>query len=118
MSVPPKAQRRAAELRELIERDNYEYYALDAPSASDAEYDARFRELQALEAEHPDLVTADSPTQRVGTAAQSQFGEVRHRVPMLSLGNAFEPDEVAAFDRRVREGLAVEAVEYAAEPKF
>src|SRR5207237_1117437 len=77
MSVPPKAQRRAAELRELIERYNYEYYALDAPSVTDAEYDARFRELQALEAEHADLVTADSPTQRVGTAAQLQFGEVR-----------------------------------------
>jgi DNA ligase (NAD+) len=118
MSVPREARRRAGALREDIERHNYQYYALDAPLVTDAEYDRLFRELQALEAEYPELVTPDSPTQRVGTQPQNQFGAVTHRVPMLSLGNAFETAEVAAFDRRVREGLSQDKVEYAAEPKF
>ena len=118
MSGARDARARIAALRAEIERHNYQYYALDTPSVSDAEYDALFRELQALEAEHPDLVTPDSPTQRVGTAPQGEFGQVTHRVPMLSLGNAFSEDEVAAFDRRVREGLGEDAIEYAAEPKF
>jgi DNA ligase (NAD+) len=118
MNVPHEARQRAAALREELERHNYEYYALDAPLISDAEYDALFRELQDLEARYPELATPDSPTQRVGTQAQNQFGEVRHRVPMLSLNNAFEDDEVAGFDRRARENLDVATVEYAAEPKF
>ena len=118
MSAARDARARIAALREEIERHNYQYYALDAPSVSDAEYDALFRELQALETGHPDLVSPDSPTQRVGTAPLGEFGQVTHRVPMLSLGNAFSEDEVAAFDRRVREGLAEEEIEYAAEPKF
>ncbi|MDB5904904.1 MAG: lig [Betaproteobacteria bacterium] len=118
MSASDDPRAAAAALREAIEHHNYRYYALDAPLVSDAEYDALFRELQALEAAHPELVTPQSPTQRVGTAPQEQFGQVRHRVPMLSLGNAFEPEEVAAFDRRVREGLGQDEVEYAAEPKF
>ena len=118
MSAPREAQRRAAALREEIDRHNYQYYALDAPLVSDAEYDALFRELQALEADYPELVTRDSPTQRIGAAPQSQFGEVTHRVPMLSLANAFGDEEVAAFDRRIREGLGEQEVEYAAEPKF
>jgi DNA ligase (NAD+) len=111
-------RKRVAHLREEIERHNYHYHALDAPLVTDAEYDALFQELQALEAQHPDLVTADSPTQRVGARPQTSFGEVRHRLPMLSLANAFDADEVQAFDRRVREALGVEKVEYAAEPKF
>jgi DNA ligase (NAD+) len=118
MSVPREVRDRAAALREEIERHNYQYYALDAPLVTDAEYDAMFRELQALEAEHPALLTSDSPTQRVGASPQTEFGEVTHRVPMLSLGNAFGMDEVAAFDRRVREGLGQDEVEYAVEPKF
>ena len=118
MTVPREVRERAAALRDEIERHNYQYHALDAPLVSDAEYDRLFRELQALEAQHPELITADSPTQRVGAQPQSQFGPVTHRVPMLSLGNAFEPDEVTAFDRRVREALGVDTVEYAAEPKF
>jgi DNA ligase (NAD+) len=118
MSVPRSARERAAVLREEIERHNFQYYALDQPLISDAAYDALFRELQALEREHPELVTADSPTQRVGTAPVSEFGQIAHRVAMLSLGNAFSEDEVAAFDRRVREGLGEEEIEYAAEPKF
>lgn len=118
MSAPRAAVDRAAELREAIERHNYQYYALDSPLVSDAEYDALFRDLQALEAAYPELVTPDSPTQRIGTAPQSEFGQVTHRLPMLSLGNAFEAAEVAAFDRRVREGTGAEEIEYAAEPKF
>lgn len=118
MSVPRDAERRAAALREEIDRHNYQYYALDAPLVSDADYDALFRELQVLEARHPELVTPDSPTQRVGAGPQAQFGQVAHRLPMLSLANAFGEDEVRAFDRRIREGLDEATVEYAAEPKF
>jgi DNA ligase (NAD+) len=118
MSVPRDVREHARTLREELERHNYQYYALDAPLVSDAEYDALFRELQALEARYPELATPDSPTQRVGTQAQNQFGEVRHRVPMLSLNNAFDDDEVAAFDRRAREGLGAATIEYGGEPKF
>jgi DNA ligase (NAD+) len=118
MSVPRDVRARAAALRGELERHNYQYYALDAPLLSDAEYDALFRELQALEAQHPELVTSDSPTQRIGAQPQTEFSEVKHRLPMLSLSNAFATEEVSAFDRRVREALGVDHVEYAAEPKF
>jgi DNA ligase (NAD+) len=113
-----EAVKRAHTLRAAIDEANYRYYALDAPTISDAEYDHLFRELQALEAEHPELVTADSPTQRVGAAPAKEFETVRHRVPMLSINNAFGDDEVEAFDRRCRETLEVEAVEYSCEPKL
>jgi DNA ligase (NAD+) len=112
------AREHAARLRAAIEDANYRYYVLDAPNLSDAEFDRLFRDLQALEAEHPELAAADSPTQRVGSAPASAFRTVRHRMPMLSLNNAFAEEEVEAFDRRVREGLDAEEVEYAAEPKF
>ena len=115
---PPAVVRRAAALREAIEEHNYRYYVQDAPTVSDSEYDALFRELQALEQEHPSLATPDSPTQRVGGAPAAAFESVPHRVPMLSLNNAFADDEAEAFDRRAREGLGVETVEYAVEPKF
>ncbi|TMI04325.1 MAG: NAD-dependent DNA ligase LigA [Betaproteobacteria bacterium] len=116
--VPRKAAERAAKLRAALEEHNYRYYVLDAPSIDDAEYDALFRELQALEREHPALATADSPTQRVGGAPAAEFEAVPHRVPMLSLNNAFTPEEAGAFDRRVREALGVDSVAYAVEPKF
>jgi len=109
---------RAAELREALEYHNHRYYVLDAPEISDAEYDALLRELQAIEAEHPELVTPDSPTQRVGSAPLEAFGESPHEQPMLSLDNAFDDAELAEFDRRVREGLGVDAVRYVAEPKL
>lgn len=96
---------RAAWLRLEIERHNQAYYQKDAPIITDAEYDALFRELQTIEASYPDLLTPDSPTQRVGTRPLSAFGSVTHRVPMLSLANAFDDDEVAAFDRRVTDLL-------------
>lgn len=106
-------------LRAEIDRYDHEYYVLDAPSIADAEYDRLFRELQALEAEHPELVSSDSPTQRVGGAPLAEFAAVTHAVAMLSLNNAFADDEVAAFDRRVREGLTTDGeVDYSAEPKF
>ncbi|MDR3429048.1 NAD-dependent DNA ligase LigA [Silvimonas sp.] len=108
----------AAQLRRLLHQYGHEYYVLDAPSVPDAEYDRIFRELQALEAAHPDLLTADSPTQRVGGAALPSFNSVIHRVPMLSLNNAFEDEEVEAFDRRVREGLGIAAATYDVGPKF
>ena len=105
-------------LREQIERHNHAYYVLDRPTVPDAEYDRLFRELEELERQHPELVTLDSPTQRVGAAPLAAFGEVAHGVPMLSLANAFSEEEAAAFDRRVRDALSGGEVEYAAEPKF
>lgn len=110
---------RATELRAEIEKHNRQYYVLDAPLVSDAEYDALFRELQSIEAEHPELASVDSPTQRVGAAPLPEFSPATHRTPMLSLSNAFSPEEVESFDRRVREGLvAGGTVAYSAEPKF
>jgi len=109
---------RARELREALARHNHLYYVLDRPEITDAEYDALFRELVALEREHPALATPDSPTQRVGAPPLTAFAAVRHRAPMLSLGNAFSDEEVLAFDRRVRQGVESDDVEYAAEPKF
>jgi DNA ligase (NAD+) len=112
------AAKRIKTLRETLERHNRLYYVEDAPEITDAEYDKLFGELQALEAEHPELRTPDSPTQRVGGTPLPQFSEVQHRTPMLSIGNAFDEDEVRAFDKRIRQALGVEEVEYAAEPKF
>jgi DNA ligase (NAD+) len=100
---------RHAELAESIDRANRLYYQDDAPELADAEYDALFRELVALESAHPELITSDSPTQRVGGAISTTFDEVRHRRPMLSLGNAFSHDELRAFDTRVRRGLGLPA---------
>ena len=111
-------ERRIDKLRETIERHNRLYYVADAPEISDSEYDALFRELQQLEEQHPELRSADSPTQRVGGAPLAEFAEVRHRAAMLSINNAFAEEEVRAFDKRVRDTLSVDTVEYAAEPKF
>ncbi len=121
------AAERIAELRSEIDAHNYRYYVLDEPSVPDAEYDRLFKELRALEAEHPELVTPESPTQRVGGEALAAFGQVRHEVPMLSLGNAFEEQDLTDFDRRAREGLDLPAgdlfgdgaeLEYSCEPKL
>ncbi|AXQ29220.1 NAD-dependent DNA ligase LigA [Solimonas sp. K1W22B-7] len=118
MNSSARPAERAAELRLLLQGHNHRYYVLDQPSIADAEYDGLFRELQALEAAHPELRTADSPTQRVGGVASSEFASVRHRVPMLSLNNCFSEEELGDFDRRVREGLNRSPVAYAAEPKL
>ncbi|WP_425928492.1 NAD-dependent DNA ligase LigA [Pseudomonas sp. NyZ201] len=121
------AETRILELRAELDQHNYRYYVLDEPSIPDAEYDRLFRELQALEAEHPELVTEDSPTRRVGGAALSAFTQVRHEIPMLSLGNAFEETDLREFDRRVVEGLDLPAgdlfgggapIDYSCEPKL
>jgi DNA ligase (NAD+) len=113
------AEKRAAELRELLDRYNYRYHALDDPEVSDAEYDRLLVELREIEARYPDLTTPDSPTQRVGAAPVAAFGTVRHRIPMLSLDNAFSEEEVRDFDRRVRERAAPQSVvRYSAEPKL
>lgn len=113
-SVP----QRIAHLRGEIERHNYQYHTLDDPLITDAEFDAMFRELQALEMQYPSLATPDSPTQRVGAAPRLPFTRVEHRVPMLSLNNAFNEEEVRKFDVRTRETLGVAEVEYSVEPKF
>jgi DNA ligase (NAD+) len=118
MAVKIKPQQRVEELREQIRYHNYRYYVLDDPQIPDAEYDRLMRELQALEEVHPELVSADSPTQRVGAQPLSAFGEVHHEVPMLSLDNAFDDDELREFDRRVRQRLEQDEVEYTAEPKL
>ncbi|CAG2128210.1 NAD-dependent DNA ligase LigA [Cupriavidus plantarum] len=102
-------------LREELDRHSYQYYVLDAPTIPDAEYDALFGELQALETEHPELLTDDSPTQRVGGAPLAAFDAVRHRVPMLSLNNGFEDEDVINFDRRCAQGLGRAAPVPAAE---
>lgn len=112
----PAAQ--IAQLRSLIEQHNHAYYTLDNPTISDAEYDQLFRQLQALEAEHPNLQSPDSPSLRVGAAPLKIFQEVAHQTPMLSLNNAFSEAEVRAFDARIRETLGLDEIEYAVEPKF
>ncbi|WP_090627682.1 NAD-dependent DNA ligase LigA [Nitrosomonas marina] len=111
-------QQQLDKLRQQVEEYNYQYYVLDAPTIPDAEYDRLFRQLQRIEEKYPTLITEESPTQRVGAAPVKSFSQVTHNSPMLSLANAFEPTEVEAFDRRVREGLSVSEVDYAVEPKF
>jgi DNA ligase (NAD+) len=117
------AAERIARLRDEIRGHDHRYYALDAPSIPDADYDALVAELRALEAEHPELVTPDSPTQRVGGAPVDGFAEVRHETPMLSLDNAFSAEDALAFDRRARERLGgdagpLERLAYFCEPKI
>lgn len=119
MPVPAAALLRAQDLQGELERHNAAYYGFDAPTIPDAEYDRLFRELQSLENDYPSLLTADSPTQRVGAAPLKVFPPCVHGVPMLSLNNAFAQAEVEAFDQRVRDGLeSLAAVDYAVEPKF
>ena len=114
-----KAAARVDELRELLERYNYRYHALDDPEVSDAEYDRLMLELRALESEYPELRSANSPSMRVGAEPLAGFGEVHHRVAMLSLDNAFSEEEVREFDRRIRERLAASIpIQYSAEPKL
>jgi DNA ligase (NAD+) len=118
MKIPDTIHKRVQRLRQQIEEHNYRYYALNAPTISDAEFDQLFRELQSLETQYPELITHSSPTQRIGAPPLSQFKEVRHRAPMLSLNNAFEEKDVIGFDRRVRDALGIHKVEYAVEPKL
>ena len=116
--MPIEVEQRILALRKLIARYDYEYYVLDTPTVPDSEYDTVYRELQALENQYPDLITPDSPTQRVSGTATNAFNGITHRQAMLSLNNVFEDAELEAFDKRVREALGQAEVEYAVEPKF
>ena len=118
MSDTKVLEARAAQLRELLNYHSHRYHVLDEPDVPDAEYDRLYRELEVLEQEHPRLRTDDSPTLRVGDQPLDQFNEVRHSVAMLSLGNAFDEQEVRDFDRRVCERLEREQVDYTAEVKL
>ena len=118
MSVSAEIKKRVAKLREEINYHNYRYYVLDAPEIPDSEYDRLLRELQQLEEKHPELIVPESPTQRVGATPLGEFAEVKHRIPMLSLNNAFDEQEVEDFDRRARERLHVDEIAYTAEPKL
>jgi DNA ligase (NAD+) len=110
---------RVQALRQAINEHNYRYYVLDEPQVPDAEYDRLFRELQKLEADNPELITEDSPTRRVGVNAETSFEEVVHRIPMLSLDNAFSDEELQDFDRRVRDRLKTDdLIDYVCEPKL
>lgn len=118
-SATESVQRRVQELRAAIEDHNYQYYVLDDPRIPDSEYDRLFRELQELERSHPELATEDSPTRRVGSAAETSFDEVVHRLPMLSLDNAFSEEELRDFDRRVHDRLgSADDIVYVCEPKL
>ncbi len=117
-STQPRA--RAEELRRQLDHHNYLYYVLDQPEISDAEYDALLRELIELETRDPELVTPDSPTQRVGAPPAAAFPTVQHRLPMLSLGNAFDEAELRAFDERIKRHLGLplsKDVDYVCELK-
>src|SRR3954469_12372801 len=109
---------RAEELRAQLREASHRYYVLDAPTLSDAEYDRLFRELEQLEADHPDLIVPDSPTRRVGAAPSEKFAKVIHRKQMMSLSNAFSDEELVEFDARVRKLLGEEPVRYVMEPKL
>ncbi len=112
------AHSRAEELRHRINEHNYRYYVLDQPTVSDAEYDRLLRDLEELECECPELITSDSPTQRVGAQPAAGFAAVNHSIPMLSLANAFSAEEVADFDRKIRERLDMQDLTYSVEPKL
>lgn len=121
MGMATDDQARIQALRQEIREHDHRYYVLDDPAISDAEYDRLFRELQALEAAHPEWVTPDSPTQRVGAAPSERFAKVTHRQQMMSLGNAFELEEVEAFEARIRRHLELDEatpITYVCEPKL
>lgn len=119
MTTVKQISQQAASLRQQINEHNYYYYVLDAPIISDAEYDQLMQALQNLEKNHPEIITPDSPTQRVGAQPLKAFKEVIHQIPMLSLENAFTEEDVKAFDQRIHERLDIEyALEYACEPKL
>jgi DNA ligase (NAD+) len=118
MNASKTARSRVSALRVQLAHHNHRYYVLDNPEITDAEFDALMRELESLEARHPELVTPDSPTQRVGAAPSEAFAEVIHGAPMLSLGNALSEQELIDFDRRARERLERDEVDYTAETKL
>lgn len=118
MYPPMTPSKKISELREQLNDHSYRYYVLDAPTIPDSEYDRLYRELQDLEKTHPELITSDSPTQRVGGEPLKEFREVKHRVPMLSLDNAFTEEEARLFDERIAERVANRERYYVCEPKL
>ena len=119
MTIPTEIQQEASALRDLINRYNHLYYVNDNPEVTDSEYDRLFKQLQLLETNYPELLTADSPTQRVGGKALAKFSQISHALPMLSLDNVFDAEDLHAFDQRVRDRLNTKNVQtYAAEPKL
>ena len=112
------ASQRASQLRQKLEHHNYQYHVLDDPVISDEEYDRMFRELVVLEEEYPQLAVSDSPTQRVGGEPQERFQKVEHHAPMLSLGNAFNGEELWAFHKRISKLLETDKIEFATELKI
>ena len=118
MIISSQIKGRINKLKELLNEYNYCYYILDAPKVPDAEYDRLFKELKELERKYPELVTSDSPTQRIGAAPRTAFTQVQHAIPMLSLDNAFSTQDVLDFDQRVRERLKTERITYVCEPKI
>ena len=117
-AAPANVKKEVEQLREKLRHHEYQYYVLDEPEISDAAYDGLMKKLQQLEGEHPELLTSDSPTVRVGGKPRDGFQTVRHARPMLSLDNAFSFDALRDFDRRIREGSGSEKIEYIAEHKF
>ncbi|MFV2031830.1 MAG: NAD-dependent DNA ligase LigA, partial [Gammaproteobacteria bacterium] len=120
MPVPKQVISEVSSLRDEINAHNHRYYLLDDPEITDQAYDRLYRRLQQLERQYPELVSDESPTQRVGSAPATHFETVRHRTPMLSLDNAFDESEMLAFEKRLGEklGLENESLSYAAEPKL
>ena len=118
MMAEQSIKKRIATLRENINQHNYRYYVLDDPEIPDSTYDRLLVELTQLEQQHPEFITADSPTQRVGATPLDSFSEVQHEVPMLSLSNAFSDQDITDFDRRIREAVEDDNIQYAAEPKL
>ena len=119
MSLPAEIFEQAVRLRDAINRHNYQYHSLDSPIISDAEFDQLFRELKSLEAQYPELVTDDSPTQRVGATPLSAFSQIQHEMPMLSLENAFSEADLEDFERRIKTRLdTVDTLEFICEPKI
>ena len=113
-----KVRQRIEELRKLVNYHNYRYYVLDSPEISDAEYDELMRELRELETEHPEFITPDSPTQRIGAPPVEEFGVVEHPQPLLSLANAFSYEELLAWHRRVNNLLGGRDSDFVCEPKI
>ena len=118
MNNPITIKERLVDLKKLISEHNYNYYVLDNPLISDAEFDNIFLEIKAIEDLNPELITIDSPTQRVGGEPNKSFKQITHQRPMLSLGNAFDEKDLDVFDKRIREELGVANISYVAEPKF
>src|SRR5205807_8320751 len=117
-AAPANVKKEIAELREKLRYHEYRYYVLDEPEISDAAYDRLMNRLKELEAAHPELITPDSPTVRVGATPREGFQTVQHARPMLSLDNAFSYEQLQDFDRRVRQSSGREKIEYIAEHKF